>query len=771
MKNSLSTLLLCFFIGFFSIIQSQTASQKILEKAINKNNVQNNNRDVNKKIDSLEKIIRTVRVDTTKVKLYLQICELCDLTDNLKYSQPAIDLLDKLVTTEKDSLSKCKLLKWRYDAVGYSIFFYSGKEIISKQIELLKTHIKIATKYNDPIGITETSLKLADLYFRQGEMFEKLTCLQNGLDAVQKMNYYKGISRFLIQTAFFYAENKDTVAALNYLNKAIANEKLINDSTRRNRAYIIRGNLYRELGQYSNALIEYDGAIKGYTKIKDTPALIDAYWQIGNTYEKQKDFNKALDNFEIAEKMAQVSDDPGAIVRTIISRGDVLAILGRYEKAIETHKWLWDKISAFGDKIDNSSYVYIGSHLAKDYVYAHEFKNAKLILDKVLPLSSAAIEKSNLENLSYKADSALGNYKEALVHYQNYTQLQIKLNNAEVAKASTQQKFKSDYEKRKLADRAEQDIKDSISQKEKQQQLIITYAVLSVLLLLIVFSFLLFKRFRLTNKQKEIIEQQKHIVEEKHKEITDSINYAERIQKTFLASNDLLNQHLKNYFIYFKPKDVVSGDFYWADTLPNGNFILATADSTGHGVPGAIMSLLNITSLEKAIEHLSDPAEILNHTRQTIINRLKRDGSAEGGKDGMDCSLIVFDFKNKQLHIAAAHNPVWILRKHENGNVELIEIKPDKMPVGKHDRDQESFTSHSIKINEGDIIYTLTDGFPDQFGGDKGKKFMSKNLKDLLLANAELPMNKQKEILYQTFTKWVGSLEQVDDVTLIGIKI
>ena len=132
----------------------------------------------------------------------------------------------------------------------------------------------------------------------------------------------------------------------------------------------------------------------------------------------------------------------------------------------------------------------------------------------------------------------------------------------------------------------------------------------------------------------------------------------------------------------------------------------------------------------------------------------------------MDCSLIIFDIKNKQLHIAAANNPVWIVRENN-----LIEIKPDKMPVGKHDRDQESFTSHSIQINEGDIIYTLTDGFPDQFGGDKGKKFMSKNLKELLLANAHLPMQQQKELLDNTFNNWVGDLEQVDDVTLIGIKI
>jgi serine phosphatase RsbU (regulator of sigma subunit) len=204
-------------------------------------------------------------------------------------------------------------------------------------------------------------------------------------------------------------------------------------------------------------------------------------------------------------------------------------------------------------------------------------------------------------------------------------------------------------------------------------------------------------------------------------------------------------------------------------------FYLATADSTGHGVPGAIMSLLNITSLEKALEYHTDPADILNSTRKTIIERLKKDGTAEGGKDGMDCSLLSFDFKNKILKIAAANNPVWIVRTiqkdFDGASKELLEIRPDKMPVGKHDKDHQSFTTHTIELREGDIIYTLTDGFPDQFGGENGKKFMSKKLKELLLDNAHLPMKEQKQLLENTFKNWVGSLEQVDDVTVIGIRV
>jgi serine phosphatase RsbU (regulator of sigma subunit) len=178
------------------------------------------------------------------------------------------------------------------------------------------------------------------------------------------------------------------------------------------------------------------------------------------------------------------------------------------------------------------------------------------------------------------------------------------------------------------------------------------------------------------------------------------------------------------------------------------------------------MSLLNITSLEKASETLIQPSDILNSTRKTIIERLKKDGSELGGKDGMDASLTVYDFKNKKLIIAAANNPVWIVRGKET-----IDIKAGKMPVGKHDRDTVSFTQQEIDLQTGDVVFTLTDGFPDQFGGEKGKKFMSKNLRELLSANSYLPMLEQKRLLEKTFADWVGDLEQVDDVTLIGVRV
>jgi serine phosphatase RsbU (regulator of sigma subunit) len=263
------------------------------------------------------------------------------------------------------------------------------------------------------------------------------------------------------------------------------------------------------------------------------------------------------------------------------------------------------------------------------------------------------------------------------------------------------------------------------------------------------------------------ISHQRDIIEEKHKEITDSINYAERIQRSFLATKDLLDTNLKDYFVFFQPKDVVSGDFYWASELSNGNFALVTADSTGHGVPGAIMSILNISSLEHAIENDKlQPGEILNHTRSTIIKRLKKDGSPEGGKDGMDASLICFDFNGNKFHYAAANNPVWVVRENE-----IIELPCDKMPVGKHDKDFVPFTQHDFETQKGDLVYALTDGMPDQFGGPKGKKFMYKKLKEMLVEISKDPMETQKLKLRDAINDWKGDLEQVDDICIIGVRI
>ena len=430
------------------------------------------------------------------------------------------------------------------------------------------------------------------------------------------------------------------------------------------------------------------------------------------------------------------------------------------------------------------------SGVANCYIDIGGLYNATADFTRAIQYSDSALQVCretkdiNNERLAYQhmasAYSKTGKYKEAYESHVKFKQLTDSIFNADNSKQLGDLKTNFEVEKKEAELKIKAEAQEAITKEEKQKQQFVIYAVASVLLIVMAFSVFLFRRFKITKKQKHIIElqkdevsrqkyiveQQKNIVEEHQKEIIDSINYAERIQRSFMATKEILDENLNDYFVFFKPKDIVSGDFYWASKLNNGNFALATADSTGHGVPGAIMSLLNVTSLEKAVETHTQPSEILNATRKIIIERLKKDGSAEGGKDGMDASLTVYDFKNKKLVIAAANNPVWIIR-----GTETIEIKPDKMPVGKHDRQDLSFTQQEVDLQAGDVVYTLTDGFPDQFGGDKGKKFMSKKLRELLSANAHLAMNEQMELLERTFTTWIGSMEQVDDVTLLGVRI
>lgn len=264
------------------------------------------------------------------------------------------------------------------------------------------------------------------------------------------------------------------------------------------------------------------------------------------------------------------------------------------------------------------------------------------------------------------------------------------------------------------------------------------------------------------------------VIADKNKSITDSINYAKRIQQSFLSSEDTLNKTLKNYFILYKPRDIVSGDFYWAFDLPD-RVIIACADSTGHGIPGAFMSLIGISLLNE-ISHsknIVEPAKILDELRRIIICALNPEQVDSGGKDGMDISLIsIFknpDSDNVKIHFSGANNAIYIISS-ENNMANFMEFKSDKQPVGFYSN-MKPFTHQEIIVKKGDIIYMGTDGFADQFGGIKGKKFMSKQLKKKLTSIHSLPLKEQENILESAFQDWKGDLEQVDDVTVMGIRI
>lgn len=298
-----------------------------------------------------------------------------------------------------------------------------------------------------------------------------------------------------------------------------------------------------------------------------------------------------------------------------------------------------------------------------------------------------------------------------------------------------------------------------------RQSTIVGYSLGIGVLLLIVIAFMTYRRYaekqkanKIISIQKEEVESKKLIIEEKQREIIDSINYAKRIQYSLLANEQLLRNNLSEYFIFFNPKDIVSGDFYWA-TKRDTKFYMAVCDSTGHGVPGAFMSLLSIGSLSEAIseKNITEPNEVFEYVRKRLIE------SMEGQRDGFDGVLLCFDESKNKIVYASAHNGPVLVR---DGIIK--ELDADKMPVGMGVRD-EPFKKYSIDVQKGDRLYLYTDGFADQFGGPKKKKFKYKQLNEILLLNCMKPMSEQREILKETFNSWKGELEQVDDVCIIGL--
>ncbi|HTA61848.1 MAG TPA: two-component regulator propeller domain-containing protein [Bacteroidia bacterium] len=265
-------------------------------------------------------------------------------------------------------------------------------------------------------------------------------------------------------------------------------------------------------------------------------------------------------------------------------------------------------------------------------------------------------------------------------------------------------------------------------------------------------------------KQKEELEQQKEIIEEKNKDITDSINYAKRIQDAILPPIELIQQKLPDTFLLYKPKDIIAGDFYWMEEIDHIIFI-AAADCTGHGVPGAMVSVVCSNALNSAVKEfgLRDTGKILDKTRELVLETFKKSG--EEIKDGMDISLLAIDEAKQQVLWSGANNQLWYI-----SNNQLHEIKADKQSIGKTDNPK-PFTAHTITFKKDDVYYLMTDGYPDQFGGPKGKKFKYKQLEEKLLAISDKPLQEQNTILKNTFNDWKGNLHQVDDVTLIGIKL
>lgn len=351
----------------------------------------------------------------------------------------------------------------------------------------------------------------------------------------------------------------------------------------------------------------------------------------------------------------------------------------------------------------------------------------------------------------------------------------------EKAKLQTQEieKSKDFLDKLKLQSvKLKQELTYNISLVETQKYII--YLFILVLFLISVAAYFVFNAFRikkkanrtLAEKNKEILAQNEEIstqrdhIAKQNEEITDSILYASRIQQAILPPEEFLKNELIDHFILYKPRDIVSGDYYWY--TQNDDLIIAiAADSTGHGVPGAFMSIMGVSFLNEIVNHEHNfmPHEILNRLRLRIVEALNQGGKKET-KDGMDMTAAVIDKKNNKLYVSGAYNSLFFIR---DNNLEVL--KADKMPVGLSDKLDISFTLHEVEIETNDTFYMFSDGYADQFGGDKGKKFMSKRFKELLISINSKPMEEQKRLLNKAIEEWMNGTEQIDDILVFGVKV
>lgn len=560
------------------------------------------------------------------------------------------------------------------------------------------------------------------------------------------------------------SKNKE---ALTYYTKAYDIFKLERSAKEEASVLMGIGNIYSSMKSYNLALKYYDQALNYFVEVKDSVFISYMLTNISEVYSSMKNFEKEL---EFQRKSLQIKERINDDYGLVYSYSNMAGLMAKSNKK-DSALYYGNKAVFYSKKINNQEFLSSSYHsLGEVYAYFNDYKEAlkrySVAIDIARKIKNPKTEYNLLKVIS-EAYIKLGNYKEATNALEDFISLNDSLNSIETRRSFNE--LQTQYE----TDKKEKEI-SLLNERDKKRQVVI-YSIVGLSLLLGLLSFVLFNRFRLkkrTASELEVrnkeISNQKNIIEEKQKEITDSIHYAKRIQNTLLAHKDFVDKFLPENFILFRPKDIVSGDFYWA-TEHNNMFYLAVCDSTGHGVPGAFMSLLNIGFLSEAIKekNISKPNEIFNYVRKRLIESIGN----EGQKDGMDAILICIDNNQslqsdlKTITYSAANNEPILIKDNR-----IVELSKDKMPVGHGERFDE-FELYSVNYNHGDILYLYTDGYADQFGGPKGKKFKYKSLNNHLLSIHHLPVTEQLDNLNQTFNKWMGDLEQVDDVCVVGIKL
>lgn len=633
---------------------------------------------------------------------------------------------------------------------------------------------------NDSSEISGVTLNIAEVYKTINDLPKAVELYIKALTIAEKRNDRYGIAVNSNNLANIYARMDKDELALEYFNKAIDYSKEtfphIAAASYHNSAdlYITRGNDSLALNNLQRA-IELNKAIDNYEWLANNYNLLGLY------YTNNANYAMAEDYFMKEMEMRKITNDSVAIARTIKDFANLNIEKGNYTAAEP-------QLLQARDILSRNPYL------------REEMRTASLL---------------------YKVYKKQGKTTNALVALEDYVALKDSLKNLE--RQDLILELETRYETKKKEQENELLKQENLLHAAVIKQQRIYGIAIAVVALMAIFSAVVFFRSRqkqrkanialqekndLINLQKEEItvqaenlqqlndhlvakneqiEKQKNVIEESHQEITDSINYASRIQRAMLPAGPLLETETQGHFIFWKPRDVVSGDFYWVKKV-NQYLLVAAADCTGHGVPGAFVSMLGISFLNEIArkKDIVSPAQVLEHLRDDVKKSLHQTHDYKQPQDGMDLAFVSIEAERKILQYAGANNALWLIRHNDknngqnlqkqgkplkNGTHTLFSIKATRNPIGIYIKEK-PFQNVEINYQPGDRIYMFSDGFPDQFGGTEDTKFGSKQFKQLLLEIQQHPMPQQKEILNQTLTEWMGTEHsQIDDILVVGLEL
>ncbi|GAB4140420.1 MAG: hypothetical protein Fur0041_15580 [Bacteroidia bacterium] len=670
-----------------------------------------------KTADSLLNLIKAALVDTNKVKL------LHELSRHYLYDNP-----EKSIQYGRKAASLAHTLNYQkgvaraYQNIGV-VYYYGGN--YDSAIFYFKSSLKLKIQIGDIKGTASSYNNIGAILTARGNDEEGLQYYLNALK--------------------IYEELKDDEGAMSACNNV--------------------GNVLAEQNNHDGAMKYYRLSLNHAIAVQDDKGIGDAYHNIGSAHYDVKQRDSAIIYYRKAVKLYQKVDSKDRIANAYGSIGEWHYEGGRKDSA----EIYLERSYKINSEIENKEgLANILQTLGKLYMEKKDYRNAELLLKDGLQMAIEVGLKEYEANY-YKILATLyaeqSDFSKAYDYRIKYSTLKDSL----ISESSTRQiaelnaRYESVQKEQQIA-LLNKDKELQASDLKKQQAVIISVVIGLVLSVLLIFS--VFRSLKITRQQKSIIETQKQMVEEKNASIIDSINYAKRIQLALLKEQDHVSEHLPEHFILYKPKDIVSGDFYWA--IEKGKYwYVAVADCTGHGVPGAFMCMLGVAFLNEisADHNAMLPSEILDRLRNRIVKELGQTGDESFAKDGMDISLARLDRTNDQLEWSGANNPLYVLRDQQ-----ITEYKPNKQPIGYY-MNMSPFTNHSIRLEKGDMLYFFTDGIADQFGGPNGKKFKYSRFKEILSACRSQKMEDQREVLNRAIEEWKGSYEQTDDICVIGVRV